>query len=126
MRVLYICSSIPSGGIHYYASLLPEAMSKFGIEPIVLSGPGESDPGVRKRLHSAGLEVIDLQSLENVGTGALLTSTRDIAAILRKWSIDIIHVFGFRPALRCLLAQFLFQHSCSIPIVVTLTAARHG
>ena len=101
MRVLYICSSVPSTGIHYYPSLLPEAMSKFGIEPIVLSGPGEADQGVRKRLLSAGLEVIDLQSLENVGIGALLTSVRDIAGILRKWSIDIIHVFGFRPALRC-------------------------
>jgi len=126
MRVLYICSSIPSGGIHYYASLFPEVISKFGIEPIVLSGPGEFDPGIRKRLLSAGLEVIDLQSLENVGIGALLTSARDIAGILRKWSIDIIHVFGFRPALRCLMAQFLFHHSCSIPVVVTLTAARHG
>jgi len=126
MRVLYICSSIPSGGIHYYASLLPQAMSKFGIEPIVLSGPGEFDPGVRKRLLSAGLEVIDLQSLENVGIGALLTSARDIAGILRKWSIDMIHVFGFRPALRCLMAQFLFRHSCSIPIVVTLTYITHG
>jgi len=90
MKVLYICSSIPSRGIHYYASLLPEAVSRLGIESIILSGPGETDPGVRKRLLSAGLEVIDLQSLENVGIGALLTSTRDIAGILRKWSIDII------------------------------------
>ncbi|HDY66980.1 MAG TPA: hypothetical protein ENH85_04205 [Candidatus Scalindua sp.] len=82
MRVLYICSSIPSGGIHYYASLLPEAMSRLGIEPIILSGPGERDPGVRDKLHSAGSKVIDLQSLQNVGVEVFFKSARDIAGIL--------------------------------------------
>lgn len=126
MRVLYICSSIPSTGIHYYPSLLPEAMSRLGVEPIIVSGPGEFDPGVRKRLHSAGLEVIDLPSLQDVGVEASFKSARDLARILRKWSIDIIHVLGFRPALRCSMAQFVFRRSCSIPVVITLTAARHG
>ena len=126
MRVLYICSSIPSTGIHYYASLLPEVMSRLGIEPVILSGPGEADPGVRERLHSAGLEVIDLESLENTRIDGFMRSTRDIARVFQKESIDIIHVFGFRPALRCFTAQFAFRGCQSIPIVVTLTAARNG
>jgi len=126
MRVLYICSSIPSRGIQYYASLLPEGMSRLGVEPIILSGPGEFDPGVRKRLHSAGLEVIDLQSLQNVGIKASFKSARDLGRIFQKWSVDIIHVFGFRAAWRCLMAQFIFRRSYSIPIVITLTWIRNG
>jgi len=101
-------------------------MSKLGVEPVILSGPGEFDPGVRKRLHSAGLEVIDIQSLENVGVKASFKSARDLARIFQKWSIDIIHVFGFRAAWRCLMAQFVFRHRCSIPIVITLVWIRNG
>jgi len=126
MRVLYICSSIPSRGIQYYASLLPEAMSRLGVEPIILSGPGEEDPGVRKRLHSTGLEVIDLQSLQNVGVKASFKSARDLARIFQKWSIDIIHVFGFRAAWRSLMVQLVSRHRSSIPIVITLTWIRNG
>jgi len=101
-------------------------MSRLGIEPIILSGPGEADSGIRKRLHIAGLEVIDLQSLQNVGVEASFKSAQDLARIFQKWSVDIIHIFGFRAAWRCLMAQFVFRHCYSIPIVITLTWIRNG
>lgn len=127
MKALYICSSIPSRGIHYYAAMLPRAMHTLGADVLVASSPGEADEGVRDRLKNEGIPIVDFPQPESRGARSSLESARFIAGLVREYAPDVIHVFGFAPAWRCWLSQLFFlKPKRKIPIVVSLEALRHG
>jgi glycosyltransferase involved in cell wall biosynthesis len=126
MRVLYICSSIPSRGIHHYAALLPIITKKQGIEVTIVSSPGESDSGVQNMIKQEGLEVVDFPAPEIRGFRSALQSASRLSRMFSEYHVDIVHVYGFASAWRCLLAQWLFDRKRKIPIVVTLESIKHG
>lgn len=126
MKVLYICSSIPSVGIHHYAALLPQMMHELGKDVCVLSSPGEADPGVRQKLSEHNIKIIDFMEAEDRGIRSMWMSSRFISDVFRREEINIVHTFGFASALRCMMAQKLFPARKTVPIVVSLESLRHG
>ncbi len=127
MKVLFICSSIPSHGIHYYAAILPIAMkNQKKIDVAVLSSPGEAEPHIREMLHNEGIEVIDFPESEKRGWKSTFASAKFLATLFKKHQIDIIHTFGFASALRCWLGQYIHSRKKKIPIIISLESIKHG
>ena len=126
MNVLYIASSIPSTGIHYYSALMAIELKKQGVNIKIVSSPGEADFGVRAMVKQAGLKIIDFPFSERRGIYSTLQSAKWISRYCSENKIDIIYSGGFASTWRCLLGRWLFNQKCQIPIVVTLHSIRHG
>ena len=124
MNVLYICSSVPGTGIHYNATMLPLAMRSLGVNPLVVSAPGEADPGVRSYLLARRMEVFDIRSFAFGGIEGLWRSARELASYLRGQQVDIMHPFGFGQALRCWLAWRMAYPNREPRILVSFLAVR--
>lgn len=126
MRVVHICSSIPSRGIHHYAAMLPRAMHELGVDVIVVSSPGEADPGVREQLRKRGIQVIDFPRAEKRGLKSMWESAKFLSGVFRDFRPDVVHTFGFSHAWRCWLAERVVGNLNKILIVVQLDALRNG
>ena len=126
MNVLFFCSSIPSKGIHYYTATLPLEIKCDDVDVVIVSSPGEADKGIRSMVNKAGLEVHDLPGTEDKHLPSMLRSSMWYARLFKKYRIDLLHVYGFATAFRCLVAQWLFFRKQKIPIIVSLEALRHG
>jgi len=124
MNVLYICSSVPGAGIHYNAAMLPLAMRSLGVNPVIVSAPGEADEGVRSYLLTQGLEVSDIRSFGLRGIKGLWASARELASFLERRQVDIMHPFGFGQALRCWLAWRMAYPNREPRILVSFLAVR--
>lgn len=125
MKLLDICSSIPSRGIHYYAALISQGLHRPGVTVKIVSSPGEADFGIRKRLHEEEIEVIDFPEPEKKGIMSAIKSSRFLSKIIQDYEPDIIHIWGMQHLFRFWLALKLARKK-GIPIVTTLSSIRHG
>ena len=122
MKILFICSSIPSTGIHYYAARLPIAMkNEKNANIVVLSSPGEAEANVREMVKNEGIELIDFPEPEKRGWRSTIMSAKFLATLFAKHQVDIVHTFGFASAFRCWLGQLIFGRRKKIPILSSFT-----
>jgi glycosyltransferase involved in cell wall biosynthesis len=125
MKLLDICSSIPSRGIHYYAALISIGLNKENVKVKIVSSPGEADFGIRNRLQEENIEVIDFPESEKKGIINTIKISRFLRKIIKEYEPDIIHTWGLQHTFRFWLAV-KFIGGKNIPIVTTLSSIRHG
>ena len=127
MKILDICSSIPSQGIHYYAAMISQGFHRFGgAEVRIVSSPGEADQGVRSRLKMDEIKVVDFPWPEERGFVNTLKSATFLSKIIQDFQPDVIHTWGLPHSLRVWLAIKQTNIKKVIPIVTTLSSIRHG
>lgn len=126
MKLLDICSSIPSSGIHHYAAMIDIGLKNRGMEVKIVSSPGEADPGIRKRLKSEKIDVIDLPRPEKRGFINAMKTSAFLKQVLRDFQPDVIHTWGLIHSIRFWIALRRAGVKKWIPIVTTLSSIRHG